>query len=164
MECAEAAASAEKTTDAAADDAVEKNPTDPDPALEKTTDAAGDTKTKGASFEKKKTREKKDKKGTAKNTKAPFKPPRPAEVLGKAPADDAADEAGTVGAEAGEVGAEAGEDAGDEAGEGDCGVDPVASQTSKSGGKRQEDGRHRPTDPCLRRRAVPVVQGELIFL
>ena len=97
MECAEAAAAAEKkTTDVAAADAVEKNPNDPAPALEKT---------KGAAVEKKKTREKKDKKETAKNTNntnAQFRPPRPGQALGRAPADDA-DEAGE----------EAGEDAGD---------------------------------------------------
>ena len=71
MECAEAE---KKTTDAAAADAVGKNPKAPAPDLEKTMDAAGEKKTKGAAVEKKKTREK-DKKGTAKNnknTKAPF--------------------------------------------------------------------------------------------
>ena len=64
-------------------------------------------KTKGAAFEKKNTKEKKDMKGAAKNTKAPFKPLRPAEALVKAPADNAADEAGE----------DAGEEAGEEAGE-----------------------------------------------
>ena len=60
-----------------------KNTKDPAPALEKTMDAVGEKKTKGAAVEKKKTREKKDKKGTAKNTKAPCKPPRPAKALYK---------------------------------------------------------------------------------
>ena len=72
MECAEAE---KKTTDAAAADAVGKNPKAPAPDLEKTMDAAGEKKTKGAAV--KKTKDKKDKKGTAKNTKAAFRPPRP---------------------------------------------------------------------------------------
>ena len=114
MECAEAAASVEKTMDAAAAAAVEKNPKDPAAALEKTKDAAVLKKTKDAAVEKK-TKEKKDKKGVAKNTKSQFKPPRPAEALGKAPAEEPGDEAAEAGADGGE--------------------DPVASQTSTSGGK-----------------------------
>ena len=109
MECAEAAASAEKkTTDAAA--AVKKNPKDPAHALEKTNDPAGEKKAKDAAVKK---------------TKATFKPPRPVAALGKATADDAADDAGE----------EADDKAGEEAGEGYGGEDAVASQTSKSGGK-----------------------------
>ena len=84
----------------------------------------------------KKTKEKKDKRVASKATKAPFKPPRLAEALGNPPADEAGDET-------------AADETADEAGEAGAGggVDPVGSQTSKSGGK----GRKEATSPTYKK-------------